>query len=1721
MAQKVFFTRKTSLTFLFLLFLRNLNICCICCDCCYDDLLQKGYSFILDDDSKEKYKDDVSLRTEKWKEKNKEEFDIKSEIKRSFSFDKSKKNNSHIKKNESKEEDIITQYSEIWKIFLGKKIYEYLTAKNVNELDIKEWKNIRNMGSAIEAYFEFYREDLKNFVRFGLMIDPQIALETIQGIVPNGELVRMFNAVLNLYDLYFKFEKQQKGPSIKKAFDMIEENWVKGKKYENLFEKKYKKFEDEILNTLMKHKGILCERFWLRRNGVLNDFLSNKFNENYLSMFMEEFTFKNLFDVICSIPGNVPSKNEIENSIKKIIISETFYKNFFRKMYEPLNTFFEKKQEEEKKKVDKEGDKEKKEEKKEEEKEENKKEEEKKKKEIKTLCEVGDLKLRIEKNEEKIYLDNFIVCLLTFKEDFITIFENNNKKWLKWLKEKYYIVKNNPINKKSVFSEIVKEGGSFNGNSSDFDKYFCSMLCLLYEFLKADSDDVFGKRFKELRQEIVNFFCQKKKIWGIESEFDILPEDFYDTFFGFMATMYQKFLGRKPLEEELPKVSLKEEEEKEKEKKEDKEEKKEEEEKKKEKKGEQKGEKKDEKKEEFTVDFEKAIESLQKEENLIKKTFGFYYIVNENDSFKLKHKFCCKVPDDYKNEVTFKDLLALYKDHKKIIRFFPQKNLILIVTCQESSSGKSKKISANSDSFQIENNKYCLKTILNPVVIKTYSKSRKKMEKGSSIFSQKNKDSSSGPSLTSPYDSLYKDITNIDKNRVRSLSCLWGKHISYFLSQEEESALLKNNISSIIEKIRDFYIGEKIDEFFAENEKPENKNNEKLENKNEENIEFKSVKECLMFLKEHLTKGNNVPVPKTKNIDPYFKPEFYDKIKKLSVENDDFLDELKKTIKNCLNFKENLEEKDIDVNKKTENNDNIFFFIYTLAEFLHKKVLALKWEEKKAFLGKHDKNGALTEVLFDMNEKKNIFSGFFDRNGINFESLYDNKRWENLLNYNFFEKICSNSPFSKLVNSWNNYYENFSSNLKSFLINFVTSEVCSIFGWKTLPGKLYSLTKKNSETALKQILSEIKKKTDENKSNLDPKREIEEIKNIIKDIEGEKKEIEAFLEKLKSCYNELDPKKNQFFPISRYYVEEYEKNFSDLVSLFEKYNTPFSVFIENKQENFIGLFFSVFHDAFCDMKEKFKNIPVSYNIDNFESYSNGVINSALVVKGDDEISSVIKKLKSLRNIFLKTFVKEFVDKKEYEEKFKEEEKEEEKKDEEKKDEEKKDEELNNGLKYKGFDIRSFIENLFFSFFPNVEKINESTFPKYDPNFFINKVNAENKLGKIAHNDAFFGINNGKNNCFLNALMQCLFKLSDVFVEITGEKNDYDVKFFEFLKDKEKAADNEEANSTRFILKFLELIIMVHNKKKEYEEKNGPLENNFATFSSDVNNLAEIVKEEWRKVIKCPGSTQGDPEEAFGGLFNCLNELSNEFKGTLDSPSWTVEDGWLYRYEGDGKRVETNCQVHLEDINDKNFENNFCEKNKDFFDYLEKNLSTIYKRLGILQLTELQCSKCNLKKFSFNGERCFRFLGKIFDKEEELVDNYCVACKRNVDHKKITRLLPIGKYLIVQNKTVFDYLSKVGSGKKPIVYLTNFEDNPLYFGKNKFKNFAVEIHSGTLEFGHYWAWVKSAYNKDYYFKCNDSDDPYNTRPIKYLYQDMSNQQYLYFFEKIEEQNENLN
>ena len=117
MIQKILFTRKTSLTFLFLLFLRNLNICCICCGCCYDDLLKKEYNFMWDNDSKEKCKDDFSLSKED-KEKG---LAFEHEIKRSFSFNNLKKKIVPLKKMIVKKKTLLLNILRFGKSSLAKK----------------------------------------------------------------------------------------------------------------------------------------------------------------------------------------------------------------------------------------------------------------------------------------------------------------------------------------------------------------------------------------------------------------------------------------------------------------------------------------------------------------------------------------------------------------------------------------------------------------------------------------------------------------------------------------------------------------------------------------------------------------------------------------------------------------------------------------------------------------------------------------------------------------------------------------------------------------------------------------------------------------------------------------------------------------------------------------------------------------------------------------------------------------------------------------------------------------------------------------------------------------------------------------------------------------------------------------------------------------------------------------------------------------------------------------------------------------------------------------------------------------------------------------------------------------------------------------------------------------------------------------------------------------
>jgi hypothetical protein len=177
---------------------------------------------------------------------------------------------------------------------------------------------------------------------------------------------------------------------------------------------------------------------------------------------MKNITFGQLFDDIDSVPNNVPSKKEIDDSIKKIIISETFYKGFFTKMREPLNTFFKKKQEEGNKKEEeekKEENKKEEEKKDEEKKEEEKKEEDKKEEDKKNVNEEIEKKDIIEKeNKEKEEIEK------AKHEREIEVSKENTK-----INQKISIeeTKSNVKTKKEEFLDNIKNKSTINSEMKD------------------------------------------------------------------------------------------------------------------------------------------------------------------------------------------------------------------------------------------------------------------------------------------------------------------------------------------------------------------------------------------------------------------------------------------------------------------------------------------------------------------------------------------------------------------------------------------------------------------------------------------------------------------------------------------------------------------------------------------------------------------------------------------------------------------------------------------------------------------------------------------------------------------------------------------------------------------------------------------------------------------------------------------------------------------------------------------------------------------------------------------------------------------------------------------------------------------------------------------------------------------------------------------------------
>ena len=287
-----------------------------------------------------------------------------------------------------------------------------------------------------------------------------------------------------------------------------------------------------------------------------------------------------------------------------------------------------------------------------------------------------------------------------------------------------------------------------------------------------------------------------------------------------------------------------------------------------------------------------------------------------------------------------------------------------------------------------------------------------------------------------------------------------------------------------------------------------------------------------------------------------------------------------------------------------------------------------------------------------------------------------------------------------------------------------------------------------------------------------------------------------------------------------------------------------------------------------------------------------------------------------------------------------------------------------------------------------------------------------------------------------------------------------------------------------------------------------------------------MKKKWRIVAKFSEAGQEDPSEAFTVLFSVLDTFSEEFKNSYTSDKFFIDnDGKLFFSDGENVKI-TNYTVHLENLDNEEYKSTFYEINLDAINFLKGNMSTIFKNFGILQLEKKRCSCGNVSfKLSVDFYRTFSHFSNNINNEyqKEGVDWICGKCKKK-DCTAFRRFFPLGKYFIVQNISLFNYLAYHAADPNiPLpIYLQNFETKTKNIGKNKFKNVAVEIHSGSLNYGHYWAKVKSSYNNDYYFHCDDNNNPYERMPLKYLHQSFEgNQQYLYFFEKIEEQNENLN
>ena len=404
------------------------------------------------------------------------------------------------------------------------------------------------------------------------------------------------------------------------------------------------------------------------------------------------------------------------------------------------------------------------------------------------------------------------------------------------------------------------------------------------------------------------------------------------------------------------------------------------------------------------------------------------------------------------------------------------------------------------------------------------------------------------------------------------------------------------------------------------------------------------------------------------------------------------------------------------------------------------------------------------------------------------------------------------------------------------------------------------------------------------------------------------------------------------------------------------------------------------------------------------------------------------------------------------------------------------------------------------------------------------------------NDLLFGLHNWSTNCFINSSIQLLLRCWDSFEEISKQKNDNNEEFFTWLKnwvetifgennENIEALEGQEL-SLKFIYEFFKFGKMVNEEKENIRKENNKIikENANVVHNKMLMQHENLVKL-WRlygiKVEREKGfSSQADSYDALNFFFNCLKSVMFIFDNKQKSISGfnfscgTGENSKNVEITlGCENTVEhISCDLNIQKIEDL-WEKNVLKK------ALLDKMPLYYKLFGIWQGGGKRCAECNI--FYCNSTiSCIENVhidDFVCGKEDKNVGTgyICPSCNRKDNITAFSFLVPIGKYFFWGNADSAKLKDVAWSSKTK--FLESWKDRIDKFGEgNSYRNIGVGMHWGSVgenSSGHYFAYIKSKYLKDLYFKCEDAHFPYDN-PVFVYTPNSGNHERVYLFEKIE-------